>query len=196
MIGNGHTQPASAEENEQAQLIMENIEEFVLDQKVQQALVQKMSQGEPSDAIGAIAGQLVHMQVVVAEGSGLTISRDILIAVAAEVINLLIEVAMQAGIVQAQDEKQLEKLQGDALIAAVDAYMQLGDDDVNGQAAMQVTEQAMGGQIDSPEAQQGLLNNIASPTGPPPEGMPPEGPPPEAMPQQGAPQQGGLINGY
>lgn len=196
MIGNGHTQPASAEENEQAQLIMENIEEFVLDQKVQQALVEKMSQGEPSDAIGAIAGQLVHMQVVVAEGSGLTISRDILIAVAAEVINLLIEVAMQAGIVQAQDEKQLEKLQGDALIAAVDAYMQLGDDDVNGQAAMQVTEQAMGGQIDSPEAQQGLLNNIASPTGPPPEGMPPEGPPPEAMPQQGAPQQGGLINGY
>ena len=196
MIGNGHTQPASAEENEQAQLIMENIEEFVLDQEVQQALMEKMSQGEPSDAIGSIAGQLVHMQVVVAEGSGLTISRDILIAVAAEVINLLIEVAMQAGIVQAQDEKQLEKLQGDALIAAVDAYMQLGDDDVNGQAAMQVTEQAMGGQIDSPEAQQGLLNNIASPTGPPPEGMPPEGPPPEAMPQQGAPQQGGLINGY
>ena len=191
MIGNGHTQPASAEENQQAQLIMENIEEFVLDQKVQQALVEKMSQGEPSDAIGAIAGQLVHMQVVVAEGSGLTISRDILIAVAAEVINLLIEVAMQAGIVQAQDEKQLEKLQGDALIAAVDAYMQLGGDDVNGEAAMQVTEQAMGGQIDSPEAQQGLINNMASPTGPPP-----EGPPPEAMPQQGAPQQGGLINGY
>ena len=191
MIGNGHTQPASAEENEQAQLIMENIEEFVLDQEVQQALMEKMSQGEPSDAIGSIAGQLVHMQVVVAEGSGLTISRDILIAVAAEVINLLIEVAMQAGIVQEMDEKGLQKLQGDALISAVDAYMQLGDDDVNGQAAMQVTEQAMGGQIDSPEAQQGLLNNIASPTGPPP-----EGPPPEAMPQQGAPQQGGLINGY
>ncbi len=190
MIGNGHTQPASAEENQQAQLIMENIEEFVLDQKVQQALVEKMSQGEPSDAIGAIAGQLVHMQVVVAEGSGLTISRDILIAVAAEVINLLIEVAMQAGIVQAQDEKQLEKLQGDALIAAVDAYMQLGDDDVNGEAAMQVTERAMGGQIDSPEAQQGLLNNMASPTGPPPEGPPPEGPPPEGMPQQG-----GMIGG-
>ena len=190
MIGNGHTQPASAEENQQAQLIMENIEEFVLDQKVQQALVQKMSQGEPSDAIGAIAGQLVHMQVVVAEGSGLTISRDILIAVAAEVINLLIEIAMQAGIVQAQDEKQLEKLQGDALIAAVDAYMQLGDDDVNGEAAMQVTERAMGGQIDSPEAQQGLLNNMASPTGPPPEGPPPQGPPPEGMPQQG-----GMIGG-
>lgn len=190
MIGNGHTQPASAEENQQAQLIMENIEEFVLDQKVQQALVQKMSQGEPSDAIGAIAGQLVHMQVVVAEGSGLTISRDILIAVAAEVINLLIEVAMQAGIVQEMDEKLLEKLQGDALIAAVDAYMQLGDDDVNGEAAMQVTERAMGGQMDSPEAQQGLLNNMASPTGPPPQGPPPEGPPPEGMQQQG-----GMIGG-
>ena len=190
MIGNGHTQPATAEENQQAQLIMENIEELVLDQEVQQALVQKMSQGEPPDAIGSIAGQLVHMQVVVAEGAGRTISRDILIAVAAEVINLLIEVAMQAGIVQEMDEQGLEKLQGDALISAVDAYMQLGDDDVNGQAAMQVTEKAMGGEIDSPEAQQGLLNNMASPTGPPPEGPPPEGPPPEGMPQQG-----GMIGG-
>ena len=194
MIGNGHTQPATAEENEQAQKILQNIEEFVLDQEVQQALVEKMGQGEPSEAIGAIAGQLVHMQVVVAEGSGLTISRDILIAVAAEVINLLIEIAMQAGIVQAQDDKQLEKLQGDALISAVDAYMKLGDDEVNPEAAMQLTQQAMGGQIDSPEAQQGLLNNMASPTGPPPQGpppqgMPPQGPPPEGMP----PQQGGLL---
>ena len=63
--------------------------------------------------------------------------------------------------------------------------MQLGDDDVNPEAAMQVTEQAMGGQIDSPEAQQGLLNNMASPTGPPPEGPPPEG----------MQQQGGMIGG-
>jgi len=55
---------------------------------------------------------------------------------------------------------------------------------------MQVTERAMGGQMDSPEAQQGLLNNMASPTGPPPQGPPPQGPPPEGMQQQG-----GMIGG-
>ena len=190
MIGQGHTKPATAEENEQAQKIMSNIEEFVLDQEVQEALVQKMSEGELSDAIGNIAGQLVHMQVVVARGAEVEISRDILLAVAAEVINLLIEVGMEAGIVQVQDEKQLEKLQGDALISAVDAYMSLGDDKVDGEAAAAFAQESMGGGMDSPEAQQGMVDNMASPMGMPPEGPPPEGPPPE-----GKPQQGGLIGG-
>jgi len=190
MIGQGHTKPATAEENEQAQKVMSNIEDFVLDPEVQEALIQKMSQGEPADALGSIAGQLIHMQVVVARGAEVDISRDILLAVAAEVINLLIEVGMEAGIVQIQDEKQLEKLQGDALIAAVDAYMNLGDDKVDGEAAAAFAEESMGGAMDSPEAQEGMINNMASTEGMPPEDMPPEGPPPEGMPQQG-----GLLGG-
>jgi|TARA_R110000824_G_scaffold35511_3_gene111235 hypothetical protein len=190
MIGQGHTTPATPEENEQAQKMMSNIEGFVLDEEVQDALIQKMSQGEPADAIGNITGQLVHMQVVVARGAEKDISRDILLAVAAEVINLLVEVGMQAGLIQIQDEKQLEKLQGDALIAAVDAYMTLGDDKVDGEAAAAFAEESMGGAMDSPEAQQGMINNMASTEGPPPEGPPPEGPPPEEMPQQG-----GLLGG-
>ena len=97
---------------------------------------------------------------------------------------------MEAGIVQIQDEKQLEKLQGDALIAAVDAYMNLGDDKVDGEAAAAFAEESMGGAMDSPEAQEGMINNMASTEGPPPEDMPPEGPPPEGMPQQG-----GLLGG-
>ena len=190
MIGQGHTTPATAEENEQAQKVMSNIEQFVLDPEVQDALVQKMSEGEPADTIGSITGQLIHMQVVVARGAEVDISRDILLAVAAEVINLLIEVGMEAGIIQIQDEKQLEKLQGDALIAAVDAYMNLGDDKVDGEAAAAFAEESIGGQMDSPQAQQGMVDNMASPTGMPPGGPPPEGPPPE-----GPPQQGGLIGG-
>jgi hypothetical protein len=196
MIGQGHTTPASAEDNEQAQTIMSNIEDFALDPEVQEALVQKMGQGEPADAIGSIAGQLIHMQVFVARGAEVDISRDILLAVAAEVINLFIEIAMQAGIVQIQDDKQLEKLQGDALIAAVDAYMTLGDDKVDGDAAAAFAEESIGGGMDSPEAQQGMINNMAStegppPEGPPPEGLPPEGPPPEGMPQEGL--LGGMV---
>ena len=190
MIGQGHTTPASAEDNEQAQTIMSNIEDFALDPEVQETLIQKMSEGEPANTIGSIAGQLIHMQVFVARGAEVDISRDILLAVAAEVINLFIELAMEAGIVQIQDEKQLEKLQGDALIAAVDAYMTLGDDKVDGEAAAAFAEESMGGGMDSPEAQQGMINNMASTEGPPPEGPPPEGPPPEGMPQQG-----GLLGG-
>ena len=190
MIGQGHTQPASAEDNEQAQTIMSNIEDFALDPEVQETLIQKMSEGEPANTIGSIAGQLIHMQVFVARGAEVDVSRDILLAVAAEVINLFIELAMEAGIVQIQSDKQLEKLQGDALIAAVDAYMTLGDDKVDGEAAAAFAEESMGGGMDSPEAQQGMINNMASTEGPPPEGPPPEGPPPEGMPQQG-----GLLGG-
>ena len=191
MIGQGHTQPASAEDNEQAQSIMSNIEDFALDPEVQETLIQKMSEGEPANTIGSIAGQLIHMQVFVARGAEVDVSRDILLAVAAEVINLFIELAMEAGIVQIQDEKQLEKLQGDALIAAVDAYMTLGDDKVDGEAAAAFAEESMGGGMDSPEAQQGMINNMASTEGPPPEGPPPEGPPPEGMPQEGL--LGGMV---
>ena len=168
MIGNGHTTPATPEDDKQAQTILSNIEEFIYDEEVQAELVAKMGEGDPATAIGGITGQLVHLQMVVADGTGVELSRDILIAVAAEIINALIEMAIQVGIVQAADEQQLEQLQGDALIAAVDAYMELGDSKVNGEAASKLANDVMGGQMDSPEAQQGLINNMGG------GGIPPE----------------------
>lgn len=169
MIGNGHTTPATPEDDKQAQTILSNIEEFIYDQEVQAELVAKMGEGDPATTIGGITGQLVHMQMVVADGTGVELSRDILIAVAAEIINALIEIAMQAGIIQATDDQMLEQLQGDALIAAVDAYMELGDSKVNGEAASKLANDVMGGQMDSPEAQQGLVNNMGGGGGIPPE---------------------------
>ena len=166
MIGNGHTTPATPEDDKQAQTILSNVEEFIYDPEVQSELVAKIGEGDPATAIGGITGQLVHMQMVVAEGTGVELSRDILIAVAAEIISALIEIAMQAGIIQ--EDQQLEQLQGDALIAAVDAYMQLGDHKVNGEAASNLTQEVMGGQMDSSEAQQGLVNNMGG------GGIPPE----------------------
>ena len=186
MIGNGHTTPATPQDDQQAQTIISNIEEFLYDPEAQQQVIAKLSEGDPATAIGAITGQLIHMQVVVAEGTGTIPSRDILIAVAAEIINAIIEIAMQAGIIQATDDQQLEKIQGDALIAAVDAYMQLGDDKVDGQAASRLAEEVMGGQMDSPEAQQGLINGMGG------------GAPPEAqgdVPMEGGMQAGGPPQG-
>ena len=195
MIGNGHTTPATPEDENQAQTIISNVEDFIYDQEVQAELVAKIGEGDPATAIGGITGQLLHMQMVISEGSGVELSRDILLAVAAEIINALIEISMQAGIIQATDDQQLEKLQGDALIAAVDAYMQLGDEKVNGEAASQLTQEVMGGQMDSPEAQQGMVNNMGG--GGMPQGG--QGPPPESQGaiQEGGPPMGtqGLIGG-
>ena len=189
MIGNGHTTPATPEDDRQAETIISNVEEFIYDEEVQAELIAKMGEGDPATAIGSITGQLVHMQMVIADGSGVQLSRDILIAVAAEIINALIEIAIQSGIVQTTDEQQLEQLQGDALIAAVDAYMQLGDEKVNGEAASRLTIVVMGGQMDSPEAQQGLVNNM---TGAPPEEQMPQQQVADASPPMG---QQGLIGG-
>ena len=189
MIGNGHTTPATPEDDKQAQTIISNVEEFIYDQKVQAEIITKLGEGNPATAIGGITGQLVHMQMVVAEGSGVELSRDILIAVAAEIINALLEIAIQEGIVQVTSDQQLEQIQGDALVAAVDAYMSLGDEKVNGEAASKLANDVMGGQMDSPEAQQGLVNNM---TGAPPEEQMPEQQVADASPPMG---QQGLIGG-
>ena len=190
MIGNGHTTPATPEDDKQAQTIISNIEDFIYDPEVQSEIMAKLSEGDPATAIGGITGQLVHMQMVVAEGSGVELSRDILIAVAAEIINALLEIAIQEGIIQATDDQQLNQIQGDALVAAVDAYMTLGDEKVNGEAASRLTNQVMGGQMDSPEAQQGLVNNMMG--GAPPQEQMPEQQVADASPPMG---QQGLIGG-
>jgi hypothetical protein len=194
MIGNGHTEPATPNDEKQAEILISNVEEFIYDPEVQQQLLAKMGEGDPASAIGGITGQLLHMQMVVADGSGQELSRDILLAVAAEVINALIEMAMQEGIIQVQGEQQLEQIQGDALIAAVDAYMQLGDSKVNGEAASRMTEGVMGGQMDSPEAQQGMIGNMVGQ--PPQQGPPQQGPPQQGPPTGGPPMSGGTPNGY
>lgn len=162
MIGQGNTQPATEQENKQAQIVLENIEKYLFDDDAYDHIVQKIREGgeDPATMIGAIVGQLLHAQMVSARGAGKELSRDILIPIAAEVVNAIIEIAMDEGLINIQDESQLEQIQGDAMIAAVDAYMSLGDDGVNKEAAGQFTQNVMQGRMDSPQAQQGMINNM------------------------------------
>ena len=162
MIGQGNTQPATEQENKQAQIILQNIEQYLFDDDAYENIVQKIREGgeDPATMIGAIVGQLLHAQMVSARGAGKEISRDILIPIAAEVVNAIIEIAMDEGLINIQDESQLEQIQGDAMIAAVDAYMSLGDDGVNKEAAGQFTQNVMQGRMNSPQAQQGMINNM------------------------------------
>lgn len=162
MIGQGNTQPATEQENKHAQIILKNIEQYLFDDDAYDNVVQKIREGgeDPATMIGAIVGQLLHAQMVSARGAGKEISRDILIPIAAEVVNAIIEIAMDEGLINIQDESQLEQIQGDAMIAAVDAYMTLGDDGVNKEAAGQFTQNVMQGNMNSPQAQQGMINNM------------------------------------
>lgn len=162
MIGQGNTQPATEQEKQQAQTMLRNIEQYLDDPNVYQTIVENLrgKGGDPADLVGSLVGQLIHSQVSAAESAGVQLSRDILIAVAAEVINAVIEMAMNEGLVSIQSEEQLEQIQGDALISAIDTYMSIGDPRVDGQAAGQVAQNVMQGQMDSPQAQQGMINNM------------------------------------
>lgn len=162
MIGKGNTQPATPEEQDQAQRMLASIENYLSSEENAQAIIQSMQQSgeDPSTFIGKMVGQLLHANVLSAKDAGMDISRDILIAVAAEVINAIIEMAMSAGIINIADDKQLEQLQGDSLISAIDEYMGIGDPEVNGEAAKAVANKAMSGEMDSQEAQQGMINNM------------------------------------
>ena len=190
MIGQGHLEPATPEAEQQAQTMMTAIEEFLYAEEVQVQLVEIIGQGDPAQAIGNITGELLHSQIMVAESQGIEVSRDILLSVGGEVINALIGMGMEAGVIQVQGEEQIQQLQGDALIAAVDSYMSLGDEGVNQQAATQLAQQAMGGQLDGSGLDQGMMGG-----GAPPQGMPPQGMPPEGMPPEGMPPQQGMIGG-
>jgi hypothetical protein len=162
MIGQGNTQPATEQEKQQAQTMLKNIEQYLDDPKVYQTIVENLRNkgGDPADLVGSLVGQLIHSQVSAAESAGVQLSRDILIAVAAEVINAVIEMAMNEGLISIQSEEQLEQIQGDALVSAIDTYMSIGDPRVDEQAAGQVTQNVMQGQMDSPQAQQGMINNM------------------------------------
>jgi len=162
MIGQGNTQPATEQENKQAQIILQNVEGYLADEEAYALVVQKIQEGgdDPAVMIGAIVGQLLHAQMVSAQEAGAEFSRDILIAVAAEVVNAIIEVAMNEGLINVQEEGQLDQIQGDAMIAAVDAYMTLGDNGVDKESAGQFTRGVMEGNMDSPQAQQGMIGNM------------------------------------
>ena len=183
MIGQGHLKPASPEEEKQAQTMLSAIEEFLYDEKAQTQLVSIMGQGDPAQAIGNITGELLHAQVMVAEAKGVSISRDILLSVGGEVINALIDIGMDAGVIQVQGAEQVEQLQGESLIAAVDSYMNLGDEGIDSRSAAQLANQAMGGNLDTSEPSRGMI------------GGSPQGMPPEEMPSEVAPPQQGMIGG-
>ena len=145
MIGQGNTQPATEEEKKQAQQMLAGIEEYLSQEETAQSIMAELQNNaqDPATYIGTMVGQLIHMSVFAARREGIVISRDILLSVAAEVVNAVIEMGMSAGLLNIQSEQQLQQLQGDALISAVDAYMKIGDPEVNGQAKIYLNNSTM-----------------------------------------------------
>jgi len=110
-------------------------------------IVKKLRSGQDNleQTLGSIAGQMVNKEVNAATQEGVEISRDILIGVAAELINALAEVALHEGIMYKGTEESQEQLQGEALIYAVERYGELGDPGMNPEGPIRLAQSILKG---------------------------------------------------
>ena len=110
-------------------------------------IVKKLESGQDNleQALGTIAGQMVNKEVNAASQEGVEVSRDILIGVAAELINALAEVALHEGIMRKGSDESQEQLQGEALIYAVERYGELGDPGMNPEGPIRLAQSILKG---------------------------------------------------
>ena len=110
-------------------------------------IVKKLQSGQdnPEKTFGTIAGQMVNKEVNAATQEGVEISRDILIGVAAELINALAEIAVHEGIIKKGSEEAQDQIQGEALIYAVERYGELGDPGMNPEGPIRLAQSILKG---------------------------------------------------
>ena len=101
--------------------------------------------------IGGWAGRMVNVEVKSAAEGGVNVSRDILIGVAAEIINAVAEIAKKEKLWKPANDKEEEQFQGEALMYALEKYGELGDEGLNPQKSMEMAMSIL--REEQPEAQ-------------------------------------------
>ena len=105
----------------------------------------EQSQGGLQQAIGEMAGRMVNREVMASDEGGNPISRDLLYALGAEVVNELYNVAEKEGIYKKGDDRQDQESQGESLIYAEEKYVEMGDDQIDPSGSMKLAANAMRG---------------------------------------------------
>tara|TARA_R110002020_G_scaffold475930_1_gene714612 strand:+ start:8079 stop:8675 length:597 start_codon:yes stop_codon:yes gene_type:complete len=110
-------------------------------------IVNKIRSGQDNleKTLGNIAGQMVNKEVVAAGEAGVNVSRDILIGVAAELINNLAEIALHEEIMYKGNDESQEQMQGEALIYAIERYGELGDPGMDPQQPVRLAQSILRG---------------------------------------------------
>jgi len=215
--GEGALHEASEEEDKQARVLLANIGDFIYGDGLPSVTKALKDEKKPvQETIGELTENMVSNQVEMAQLAEKDISPDILISVAAEVVNDMYTLNRALGGGGGEDDRQDQEDQAVSLNYAVNLYTdgmrERGDAD--GLQAMESAAQAvLGGEYDSQPGMSGP-NSVSpgvaqagpqmpmNPTPPPqPEGAAPAGPegapggqppPPQQPPPQQAPA-GGLL---
>ena len=122
------------------------IKDFIWDEGYDEIVSRlEQSQGGLQQAIGEMAGRMVNREVMASDEGGNPISRDLLYALGAEVVNELYNVAEKEGIYKKGDDRQDEESQGESLIYAEEKYVEMGDDQIDPSGSMKLAANAMRG---------------------------------------------------
>ena len=122
------------------------IKDFIWDEGYDEIVSRlEQSQGGLQQAIGEMAGRMVNREVMASDEGGNPISRDLLYALGAEVVNELYNVAEKEGIYKKGDDRQDQESQGESLIYAEEKYVEMGDDQIDPSGSMKLAANAMRG---------------------------------------------------
>lgn len=107
------------EEQEQYDRIVMNAMKVIHGQNSRDAILQSISTGNPAEAIGQLAGQLVAQINQSAMGAGAQLSEDAMYHAGIEIIEQLTELAISSGIVP---EEQADQVHAIAIESGLQTY--------------------------------------------------------------------------
>ena len=134
------------DEEKQLDMAVGAIKDFIWDEGYDEIVSRlQEEQGNIEQAIGTMAGRMVNREVMASDEGGNSISRDLLFAIGAEVVNELYNVAENAGLYRKGSEQEDQEAQGQSLIYASEKYMEMGDDKVDPSGPMKLAANAIRG---------------------------------------------------
>jgi len=149
---NDPLQEPTKEEESQVDMLLGGILDFVWGDGYDEIKGRmERSPNNLQQTIGGWAGRMVNVEVKSAAEGGVNVSRDILIGVAAEIINAVAEIAKKEKLWKPADDKEEEQFQGEALMYALEKYGELGDEGLNPQKSMEMAMSIL--REEQPEAQ-------------------------------------------
>ena len=149
---NDPLQEPTKEEESQVDMLLGGILDFVWGDGYDEIKGRmERSPNNLQQTIGGWAGRMVNVEVKSAAEGGVNVSRDILIGVAAEIINAVAEIAKKEKLWKPANDKEEEQFQGEALMYALEKYGELGDEGLNPQKSMEMAMSIL--REEQPEAQ-------------------------------------------
>ena len=160
-----NVEPANTQELQQADFLLGGIKDRIWDEDYDQVVASLKKGGDLEKSVGSLAGELVNNEVKMAQAEGVNVSREILIAVGAEVVNELAELAVHEGLIELKDDSYAQEFQAGAMVHAVNRYSELGDEGINPVDSIELAQTIMRGQV--PESEIMNRMGVAVPPQPP-----------------------------